>query len=215
MLPAELKKAIESLLNEKHVTRVEVINSIGVGGGCINETLVLQTTNGKYFIKYNSATAYPGMFEKEAAGLRILSDTNTLAVPGVIGSGEAGKYAFLLLQCIENGTPGKDFWNAFGTGLAALHRNTSEYFGLDYNNYIGSLAQSNRLHPDFNSFLIAERIEPMLKEARNKGAFSQSDMRFFDSLFKSLHNIIPAEIPRTALSWLYRLRDVHSKRLDR
>jgi len=34
-----------------------------------------------------------------------------------------------------------------------------------------------------------------LKEARNKGEFSQSDTRYFNSLFKSLHNIIPMEKP--------------------
>ena len=195
MLPAELKKAVESLLAERSETPVEIIDSKGVGGGCINETLVLQTTQGKYFIKYNSATAYPGMFEKEAAGLKILSDTKTLVLPEVIGSGETGKHAFLLLQYIENRTPVKDFWNGFGTGLTALHSNTSEYFGLDYDNYIGSLPQSNKRHADFYSFFISERIEPLLKEARNKGVFSQSDTRFFDSLFKSLHNIIPAEKP--------------------
>jgi len=195
MLPDELIKSVESLLTAKSGSKVQVMKSVTVGGGCINEAYTLITSAGKYFVKYNTASIFPAMFEKEAAGLKILAITHTLAIPDVIGSGESGRYAYLILENVENGAPGPDFWNEFGTTLAALHRNSNAYFGLDHDNYIGSLVQSNKFHTDFFSFFISERIEPQLKEARNKGSFSQSDTRYFDSLFKSLHNIIPHEKP--------------------
>ena len=135
------------------------------------------------------------MFEKEAAGLKMLSGTQTIPVPGVVLHGEAGKYGFLLLQYIESGNANHDFWIEFGTKLADLHRHTHTFFGLDHDNYIGSLVQKNNPHPDFCSFFILQRIEPLLKEARNKGAFSLGDTRYFDSLFRTLHNIIPPEKP--------------------
>jgi len=195
MIPEELKKAVESLLKIQGGSLVHILESRSISGGCINEAYSLKTTLGKYFIKFNSATAFPGMFEKEAVGLKLLSDTKSIVVPEVIASGETGKLAFLLLQYIESGTPGGNFWNEFGSKLADLHRNTSEYFGLEHDNYIGSLPQSNTKSSDFFTFFISQRIEPQLKEARNKGAFSQGDTRYFDSLFKTLHNIIPAEKP--------------------
>jgi len=195
MLPDELRKSVESTLSTQSEKQVEISEIRSVGGGCINEAFSLKTNAGMYFIKYNSAVAYPAMFEKEAAGLKILADANAISVPKVIASGESGKLAFLILEHIENGTPYRNFWNEFGTKLADLHRNTSDYFGLDHDNYIGSLIQRNKLHPDFFSFFISERIEPQLKEARNKGAFSQSETRYFDSLFKSLPAIIPFEKP--------------------
>jgi len=195
MLPEELKKSVESFLTIKNGEAVNIGETKAIGGGCINEAYTLITSESKYFIKYNSVSAFPSMFEKEASGLKILADTNTIAVPHVIGTGESGKYAWLLLQNIESNLAGRNFWNEFGTNLAELHRNTNDYFGLDHDNYIGSLVQSNKFHPDFFSFFISERIEPQLKEARNKGSFSQSDVRYFDSLFKLLHNIIPAEKP--------------------
>ncbi len=195
MLPVDLVTPVELLLAEMSGTSVKISDSVAVGGGCINEARLLKTTAGKYFIKYNSSAIFPGMFEKEAAGLKILSDTNTLVVPEIIGSEESGKHAFLLLQYIENGIPPKNFWIEFGTELATLHRNTNELFGLDYDNYIGSLVQSNKRNTDFYGFFISERIEPQLREARNKGALSQSDTRYFDSLFSSLKNIIPPEKP--------------------
>jgi fructosamine-3-kinase len=174
---------------------VGILEIRSVGGGCINEAYSLKTNIGKYFIKYNSASAYPGMFEKEAAGLKLLADTKTIEIPKVLSSGENDTNAYLLLQYIESGESSRNFWNDFGTKLADLHRNTKDYFGLDHDNYIGSLVQKNNPHPDFFSFFISQRVEPQLKEARNKGSFSLSETRYFDSLFNTIHNIIPAEKP--------------------
>ena len=195
MLPDELKKSVESILSIQFEKQVEISEIRSIGGGCINEANSLKTNIGKFFIKYNSAAAYPGMFEKEAAGLKILADTKTIEIPEVISSAETGEYAYILLRYIETGIISSNFRNDFGTKLADLHRNTNDYFGLDHDNYIGSLVQRNNPHPDFFSFFISERIEPQLKEARNKGAFSQSETRYFDSLFNVLHNIIPVEKP--------------------
>ena len=195
MFPDALKSTIESLLSDQKGMHVSISETRPVGGGCINQACRLKTGAGNYFIKYNSATAFPGMFEKEAAGLKILSGTQTISIPQVVQHGEAGNYSFLLLQFIESGKVKSNFWNEFGTKLAGLHHNTHSFFGLDHDNYIGSLVQKNNPHPDFTSFFILQRIEPQLKEARNKGAFSQGDTRYFDSLFRQLNNIIPPEKP--------------------
>lgn len=195
MLPDELKKSVELTLTTQFEKPVEISEIRSIGGGCINEAFSLKTNTGKYFIKYNSATEFPGMFKKEAAGLKILADTKTLEIPEIIATGEAGKNSYLLLQYIENSTSRPNFWIDFGTKLADLHRKTNNLFGLDHDNYIGSLVQKNKLHSDFISFFISERIEPQLKNARNKGAFSLSEMHYFESLFNTLHNIIPVEKP--------------------
>jgi fructosamine-3-kinase len=195
MLPDELKKSVELNLSTQFEKTVGISEIRPIGGGCINEACSLKTNIGKFFIKYNSASAYPGMFEKEAAGLKILADTKTIEIPEVIVSAKTDDDVYLLLQYIETGVSSSSFWYDFGIKLADLHRNTSKNFGLDHDNYIGSLVQKNSFHPDFFSFFISERIEPQLKEARNKGAFSQSETRYFDSLFNTLPEIIPVEQP--------------------
>ncbi len=195
MFPDTLKKSVELQLSGKYGIPVQISETRSVGGGCINEAYELKTNAGNFFIKYNSVSDFPEMFEKEAAGLEILADTGTIDVPAVISIGEGTGFAYLLLQYIRSGTPGRNFWNDFGAGLSALHRNTSGYFGLEHDNYIGSLPQINTFHPDFYDFFISQRIEPQLKAAHNKGAFSHNDTRYFDSLFKSLPNIIPEEKP--------------------
>ena len=81
MLPDELKSTIESLLSDQKGMHVSISETRPVGGGCINQACRLKTGAGDYFLKYNSASAFPGMFEKEAAGLKILSGTQTISIP--------------------------------------------------------------------------------------------------------------------------------------
>jgi fructosamine-3-kinase len=195
MIPDELKKSVESILISKCRNTAYITESSPVGGGSINEACMLKTSVGRFFIKYNSAAAFPGMFEKEAADLKTLADTKTLDIPKIVGTGETSVHSFLLLHYIESGAPERNFWYEFGIKLTELHKNTSDTFGLDHDNYIGSLVQSNKQHPDFYSFFISQRIEPQLKIARDKGAFDTGDVRYFDSLFKSLPGIIPDEKP--------------------
>jgi fructosamine-3-kinase len=194
-LPVELKNAVGSLLTGKSKNQVQITETSELFGGSINKAFALTTGNGRYFIKYNSASAFPGMFSTEISDLNLLAGTKTIDTPKVIGTGETGEYAFLLLKYIESGAPESNFWHEFGIRLSDLHRNTAVHFGLGYDNYIGSLPQHNTPDPDFFSFFISQRIEPQVKDARNKGALSQSDMRYFDSFFKTLHNIIPVEKP--------------------
>jgi protein-ribulosamine 3-kinase len=195
MFPVELKKSVELTLSLANNKSVYISGSRSIGGGSINEACLLVTNTGKYFIKYNSAEAFPGMFEKEAAGLKLLAGSNTIKIPGVIATDNTDEYSYLILEFIESAAPGHNFWINFGKKLADLHQNTSDYFGLDHDNYIGSLIQTNKKHADFIEFFILERIEPQLEQARNKSEFSQSDTRYFHSLYKTLNNIIPPEKP--------------------
>jgi len=194
-LPDEILLSVESFLLKNTGGNQQITEVIKLDGGCINDACTLITRDGKFFLKYNSSAAYTDMFEKEAAGLKTLAETKAIQVPDVLGFDKTENFTYLLLKHIEKGVAPKNFWVEFGTKLANLHQNTWLTFGLDYDNYIGSLVQTNQLHTDFYSFFISQRIEPQLKNARDKGAFSQSDMRYFDSLFKSLPDIIPAEKP--------------------
>lgn len=195
MLPDELTKSLESTLTSERGQKVKITDTCPIGGGCINEAHLVHTDSGRFFIKYNSSSAFPGMFEKESEGLNLLAETKTIDVPEVIATGETGKYAYLLLQFVESGTKKSDFWSDFGTRLAALHQHSAENFGFKHDNYIGSLTQSNLPHPDFISFFIGQRIGPQLKTARDKGEINHNDIKYFESLFKELPNIFPPEKP--------------------
>jgi protein-ribulosamine 3-kinase len=164
-----------------------------VGGGCINHCFRIDLGGGTYFLKHNTQEAFPGMFEAEGEGLRLLRETETIRIPDVIDVGTAGDQSYLLLEWIDQGPPRDDFWPSFGRQLAALHRTSADQFGLDYDNYIGSLHQVNDPHKDWTSFFIEERLKRQIRQAAR--FFSLNDERGFDSLFVRLPEIFPNEPP--------------------
>lgn len=164
------------------------------GGGCINNCGKVATGNGVYFLKWNDLEKFPGMFEAEAKGLALLRSPGALSVPEVVLAANAGPYQFLLLEFIHEGVRGKNYWVKFGSGLAALHRSTAKCFGLDHNNYIGSLPQINQqtsLWPE----LFELRLKFQLRFAVDKHRLEPAISRKFDRLFSKLRSLMPDESP--------------------
>jgi protein-ribulosamine 3-kinase len=195
LFPEAVLTSVSSLLSEFSGKRIETISATAVSGGSINETLRLTTSIGNYFLKYNYADRFPGMFESEAKGLDILRKGSRLTVPSVIGFDKTEKYSFLLLELITSVSKASNFWKDFALGLAALHSNTNDYYGLDHDNYMGSLSQSNCQHSDWYSFFIEERLEKQLKLGRDNGEIPSSIVHHFEKLYRVLPEIVPGEPP--------------------
>lgn len=179
---------------KKHLPNTQLIKHQSVGGGCINNTSRLLTNSESLFIKWNSASTF-SMFETEALGLSYLSKANTIPTPTILGDGIIEGHAYLLLEWIEKGHTSMPFWEEFGSGLAQLHKQTSEHFGFNHNNFIGRLHQSNSTHEDWSEFFILERIEPQLKLAFDKKLIDLKIKSSFQILLSNLHNLIPEESP--------------------
>ena len=195
LLPEAILIKVSSLLTGIFEKPVECISATAMGGGSINETCSISTSAGNYFLKYNFADSFPYMFASEARGLEILRNSGVLAIPEVLGHAEAGKYAFLLMELISPGSKIPHFWDDFAQGLAALHRVTGDNFGLDHDNYMGSLAQSNSYHSDWYSFYIEERLEKQIKLGRDSGKIPLETVRHFERFYSVLPEIIPAGPP--------------------
>jgi fructosamine-3-kinase len=127
--------------------------------------------------------------------LELLKSTNSVSVPDVIGTGTAEGDSFLILQAVIAGRRTGNYSEALGRNLAKLHRNSSYQFGLDHNNYIGSLSQSNKSFESGVDFFINERIRPMVASARDKKYFSNQELESFNQLYKKLPSLLPAEPP--------------------
>ena len=148
-------------------TKIESISA--ENGGDINNAFQLKTSNGDYFVKYNSAEKYPEMFNREADALRLIMQFGDIETPKVIATGEYKNNSYLLLNHITSGNRNNNFWTLFGENLANLHKNTAPEFGLNYNNYIGSLKQSNSQKSTWAQFFIEDRLLPLIKLARDNG----------------------------------------------
>lgn len=172
----------------------QVISQKSVSGGSINDAFQIETTEGTFFIKLNSANRYPNMFKTEKRGLELLGQSSFL-VPKPLHVGTHGDTQFILMEWVEKGAPKEGFWDEFGQNLARLHEISDPSFGLNHDNYIGSLKQSNFKHPKWNDFYREERLIPQMKLAEKTGRLSKAMSRGFDGLFKELENIYPTENP--------------------
>ncbi len=194
MLPGEIKQSLISYFSEIY-GKVDKIEASPVSGGSINEAFKIEIPAGKFFLKYNDAGLYPGMFEKEAAGLKLLGNAGEIEVPEVLHTGEAGKYAYLLLSYIESARETDIFWEDFGKRLAGLHSHKAERFGLDHDNYMGSLYQHNEFRDEWVEFFVEERLERQVKLARENGKIGRQDVSAFERLYARLAEIFPEAKP--------------------
>ncbi len=164
-LPAALSARLADQLG------APVQNAQSVYGGDINQSARFECGGVPYFVKWN-ASAPPAMFPTEAHGLRLLAGAKALRVPAVIGQGDADGAcpAFLVLEWIETGGGRSErTLEQFGAGLAALHRCTTEQYGLDRDNFIGRLPQPNTRSGSWVTFYGEQRISFQMKLARQQG----------------------------------------------
>ena len=150
-----------------------------VHGGDINSSYYLFTSKEKYFLKVNDKNKYPLMFQGKQTAL-ITYVNFIFKIPQVIKQGSCSDQQYLLLEWLEKGSPKKDMWENFGTALAMMHKQPQQYFGLNEDNYIGSLNQNNDPHNEWHSFYSECRIKPLVKKLFDAGNFSAMDIRDAD-----------------------------------
>jgi len=176
---------------------LDITSVKAVSGGSINRAEKLTTNRGTLFLKWND-TQPAEMFSAEAHGLRLLREAKTsLRIPGVIdlNSEEGELPGYLLMEYIEGVRGDGESSRLLGTGLAELHSVTSDAYGLDRDNFIGSLPQSNRKHTDWVSFFIEERINPQLKMAIDGNRMNRNVMKGWNQLAAKLEEIFPESQP--------------------
>lgn len=169
--------------------KLDLKKVVSLSGGDINEVFLLECTFEKFVIKVNAANKFPAMFEAEAKGLAILEATNSFKIPKVRAVGIHREISYLLMEHISPGNPSTTFWEEFASCLVKLHRTTQKTFGLNHDNYIGSLPQFNNTETTNTDFYINQRLKPQLRTASNKGyRFSKMDI-----FYKNIESEIPNE----------------------
>jgi fructosamine-3-kinase len=83
----------------------------------------------------------------------------------------------------------------FGQGMAKLHRNTAEAFGLNHSNYIGSLVQQNEPRADWATFFLDCRLIPQLEIGVQAGWAHSGLYRRAENLCRTIESEFPLEAP--------------------
>lgn len=123
------------------------------------------------------------MFDMEAKGLTLLRRANTVAIPEVIGNATSESYQLIVLEFIESSGRSEGFWEDLGYQLGALHKNTAPTFGLDHDNYMGSLPQLNTQTSHWPDFFMEQRLQVQLKLAINAHKIEVTVANKFEALY--------------------------------
>tara|TARA_Y200000002_G_C22671379_1_gene660187 strand:+ start:686 stop:1534 length:849 start_codon:yes stop_codon:yes gene_type:complete len=163
-----------------------------LNGGDINQVYHCITKKNQFVVKVNYSEKYPKIFEKEKKGLELLNKSSFI-IPNVFSNGSLKQLDYLILEYIN---PGKFInWEIFGENLASLHQITSQEFGLDYDNYIGSIEQINSCDKNWFDFYANKRLILLMKLARNKNLLTNKDCNDIEHICNSLKDIIPNSLP--------------------
>lgn len=186
-------KAIQSVIQQRFKElfsfSTNEIRFSSVGGGCINETFRIHIDKQQFFCKINSASKFPHLFEKEKRGLQLIARQNNIRTPDVVDCLESGDHQILLLQWISEGQRGERFWEIFGEQLAALHHVSNESFGLNEDNYMGSVPQFNQPTDNWIDFFIQQRLQPLIDKCISQKLISAKHQSQFEKLYKQLPSI--------------------------
>ncbi|MEZ0487076.1 fructosamine kinase family protein [Fibrella aquatica] len=204
----------ETILFQHLGEPVEVLDTQFLNGGDINTAARVFTSLGTFFIKWNQANLSgtgrqrigepmadgDDLFAVEAKGLALLRDKNAIRVPAQIGYGRQGDQGYLILEYIESATGGLTgappaYWTLLGHQLAELHAHTQPQFGLDHDNFVGTLAQRNALTTNALDFFFEQRLLPQAGQALYNGLLQKTQYEALFRLREHLPELIPADRP--------------------
>jgi fructosamine-3-kinase len=131
-------------------------------------------------------------FAAEAAGLGWLAEADAVPVPGVLGVSDSA----LVLDWVDEGTPGTDAPARFGADLARLHAAGADRFGAPWPGVIAGLPLPNDPADSWPEWYASRRILPFTRLARDAGALSPADVGLLESVASRVASVAgPAEPP--------------------
>jgi fructosamine-3-kinase len=152
----------------------EVLAMEPVHGGDVARSFRVRLADGRTVFAKTHATAPPGFFTTEAAGLRWLGEPGVVAVPDVLAVDDGDHAAdvpnHLVLEWIDEGMPVAETEADLGRALAALHRSGASSFGREDRRTTGSRGLPNEPCATWAEFYATQRLAPLARIARDERA---------------------------------------------
>ena len=120
-------------------------------------------------------------------------------VPKVIALPEGPNPNFLIIEYIEEGSTSNSYYERFGQALASMHRTTQDHYGLDHDNFIGSIEQINTPEEDGLLFFREHRLRFQQQLARERGLLPLTSDKKIDRLCDQLGQHLDLSGERPAL----------------
>ncbi len=173
----------------------KILTVSNVSGGDINDAYKVKTESTIYFAKVNSEALAKEMFEKEALGLKLLKEKAKINIPEVSSTGKIDDKCYLILNWIDNSKYTVNTDQNLARQLATLHNTSDEYFGLEYDNFIGTLIQKNIQNKNWLDFYFSNRIEYQLRMSVNSNLISKTYIAKAENMFSIIEKDYPDATP--------------------
>ncbi len=154
----------------------------------------VQANTGTFVIK-TSNQADSIALTAEYNGLQKIAQTQTISTPEIYAFNTWDNKHYILMQYIEEGGKSRSALSQLGHDLAALHNIQASTFGLDVDNFIGSLPQSNKQHLSWAQFYYHERLYPQLKKAFDLGFLETRSIKNEHHWVTRIENLIDNVTP--------------------
>ena len=191
---ASYLRHLQQQLSEELAQNIVITDSRQVFGGDVNTTYILTAGSNQYFLKCNHS-ARPDMFQKEYNGLQLLKSKSRLQIPVPLTYGQFNDTSYLVMECLNDTSFTPNTWQVLGEGIAGMHKQTQPQFGLNEDNYIGSLPQSNHLSETWAEFYAEQRILPLVKKVFDKALCTKVDIESAEAICRKLPSLFPGEPP--------------------
>jgi fructosamine-3-kinase len=119
----------------------------------------------------------------------------------LIGEAQQGLPDFLVLEWLPPVRPQNpsQFAEKLGEGLATLHLQMADQYGLDRDNFIGSLPQENQQENGWARFYAEHRILFQMEIARQVGRLTPERERLLNTLCQNMSQLAPDDPPASLL----------------
>ena len=172
--------------------KAEVKSMHSVSGGCINNAAIVAAPGPKYyFLKWNPQ-APEGFFASEAFGLNEIAKADVIKVPEVIFCADRDKaqVPYLLLELLSSGEATPAGQKELGERLARLHQVKAESYGLEQNNFIGSLPQDNSEADNWGEFFFKQRLVKQAEIGTVSGWFDYNFERLLNDKMSKIIEVL-------------------------
>lgn len=160
---------------------------IPVAGGDVNDAYRVETDDEPVFLLVQPGRS-AAFYAAEIAGLEAFEEAGITA-PRVLGSGEIGGDAWLLLTCLEEGSGSQE---DLGQMVAKMHqtRQNDGMFGFDQPHEGGDISFDNRWTYSWSELFIERRMDVLKERIVDKGLWTPAD----SETYMEVRNVMTAAL---------------------
>src|SRR5690625_1272439 len=175
----------------------EVTFANRLSGGSTSNVYYVRFSQGPEAVFKYDPTAPPHFFSAEQHGLALLTTCRALRVPTVYAVQQQG----MLMQWFadDNAAARQSQAQRLGELLARQHRIEGDHYGLNANNYIGSLPQNNTPTQGWVDFYRDYRLQPQFAQAIASRSIPEDERRSVFRLLERLQDWLDEEHIRPSL----------------